>query len=112
NRSLLAAIATQTGGTLRFVVPGDPLDQIARDVLSDVATPPAPLAINWGTLGASDVVPATMPRVGAGQSALVLARVRRGATGNARVSGNVFGFTTLPAAHPLDGQTTNVGPLG
>lgn len=112
NRSLLTAIAAQTGGTLRFVVPGDPMDQIARDVLTDVATPPAPLAINWGTLGASDVVPATMPRVGAGQSVLVLARVRRGATGNARVSGNVFGFTELPATHPLDGQTTNVGPLG
>ena len=112
NRSLLTAIAAQTGGTLRFVVPGDPLDLIARDVLSDIATPPAPLAINWGTLGASDVVPATMPRVGAGQAALVLARVRRVAGGNARVNGNVFGFIELPAAHPLDGQTTNVGALG
>jgi len=112
NRSLLTAIATQTGGTVRFIVPGDPLDLIARDVLWDVATPPAPLAINWGTLGASDVVPATMPRVGAGQAALVVARVRRAAAGNARVNGSVFGFTELPAAHPLDGQTTNVGPLG
>ncbi|HSN25895.1 MAG TPA: VIT domain-containing protein [Kofleriaceae bacterium] len=112
NRSLLAAIAAETGGTLRFAVPGDPLEQIARDVLADVASPPLPLAINWGTLGASEVVPATMPRVGAGQAALVLARVRRAATGNARVSGNVFGFTELPAPRALEGQTTNVGPLG
>ena len=112
NRSLLGAIAAQTGGTLRFLAPGDPLDAVARDVLADVATPPSPLAINWGTLGAFDVVPATMPRVGAGQAVLVLARVRRGATGNARVRGDVLGFVEVPAARPLEGQTTNVGPLG
>lgn len=112
NRSLLAAIAAASNGTVRFAGIGDDFAALARDVISDVATPPEPLAISWGTLQASDVVPATLPRLGAGQATLVLARVKRvTATANARVRGDVFGFVSVPSAKPVDGATTTRGPL-
>lgn len=112
NRSLLTAIATATSGTVRFVLPGDPLDAIARDVLADVTSPPAPVAITWGTLAARDVVPATLPRLGAGQAALVLARVDRPGKGNARVDGAIIGFTAVTTSHAPEGSLTPLGALG
>ena len=39
-----------------------------------------------------------LPRLGAGQAALVLARVKRAAASNARVRGDVFGFTAVTRA--------------
>lgn len=112
NRSLLTRLASATGGTVRFAVPGDSLPDLARDVLADVATAPEPLAISWGTLGATEVVPATMPRLGAHQAALVLARVRKAVAGNARVAGDVIGFAAVTSPHAPEGATTPVGPLG
>lgn len=111
NRSLLAAIAVASGGTVRFAAVGDDFAALARDVIADVATPPEALAINWGTLQASDVVPATLPRLGAGQATVVLARVKRVTTANARVRGDVFGFVSVSPPKPIDGATTTHGPL-
>jgi Ca-activated chloride channel family protein len=111
NRSLLAAIASTTGGTVRFAVVGDDTQAIARDVIADVASPPEALAINWGTLAASDVVPATLPRVGANQAVLVLARVKKVQTANARVRGDLFGFTAVTPSKAPDGATTTHGSL-
>ncbi|HTL37808.1 MAG TPA: VIT domain-containing protein, partial [Kofleriaceae bacterium] len=111
NRSLLEAIASTTGGTVRFAVVGDDTQAIARDVLADIASPPEALSINWGTLAASDVVPATLPRVGANQAILVLARVKKVTTANARVRGDVFGFTAVTPSKAPDGATTTHGSL-
>jgi Ca-activated chloride channel homolog len=111
NRSLLAAIAHATGGTLRFATAGDDLAALARDVLADAASPPAPLTVTWGTLAARDVVPGELPRLGAGQAALVVARVARVQAANARVRGDVFGFVTVTPARPPLGATTSRGPL-
>ncbi|HSD87912.1 MAG TPA: VIT domain-containing protein, partial [Kofleriaceae bacterium] len=111
NRSLLSAIATTTGGTIRFAAIGDDVSALARDVLADVASPPESLSINWGTLAASDMVPATLPRVGSGQAILVLARVKRVQTANARVRGDVFGFTAVTPSKAPDGATTTKGAL-
>ncbi len=57
NRALLAAIATATGGTVRFAGPDADLAAMARDVIGDAAAPPPVLTVNWGTLAASDVRP-------------------------------------------------------
>jgi Ca-activated chloride channel family protein len=111
NRSLLAAIAAASNGTVRFAGVGDDFVALARNVLADVATPPEPLAINWGALQASDVVPATLPRLGAGQATIVLARVKRVTTANARVRGDVFGFVSVSPPKPIEGATTTHGPL-
>jgi Ca-activated chloride channel family protein len=111
NRSLLAAIAAASDGTVRFAGVGDDFAALARDVIADVATPPEALAINWGALQASDVVPATLPRLGAGQAAIVLARVKKVTTANARVRGDVFGFVSVTVPKPIDGATTTHGPL-
>jgi Ca-activated chloride channel family protein len=111
NRSLLEAIASATGGTLRYAVAGDDLAALAHDVLADAASPPPPLAVTWGTLGATDVVPATLPRVGAGQAALVLARVKQIQRANARVDGDVFAFTAITPSKPPAGATTPRGAL-
>ncbi len=111
NRSLLTALAATTGGTVRFATVGDDLTEIARDVLADAASQPEPLAITWGTLVASDVVPASLPRLGAGQATLVVARVKKVQVANARVRGDVFGFTAVPTPRPPDGATTPRGSL-
>ncbi|HEU4734316.1 MAG TPA: VIT domain-containing protein, partial [Kofleriaceae bacterium] len=76
-RATLARLAAATGGTVRYAVAGDDLNQLARAVAADLASPPAPLTINWGTLAAGDVEPAVLPRLGAGQALIVLARVKR-----------------------------------
>jgi Ca-activated chloride channel homolog len=111
NRSLLVAIAHASGGTVRFALASDELPALARDVLADVASPPERVAISWGTLAASDVVPAHLPRLGAGQALLVLARVKQVQAANARARGDVFGFTTLTSPIAPPGATTAGGPL-
>ena len=111
NRSLLAAIAAATGGTVRFALAGDDLQALARDVISDAANPPAALAVSWGTLSASDVVPAQLPRVGAGQATLVVARVAQAKAANARARGDVFALSTFTAGTAPAGATTSRGAL-
>ncbi len=111
NRSLLTQLATTTNGTVRFAAVGDDVSAIARDVLADAASPPEPLSITWGTLKASDVVPATLPRLGAGQAMLVVAKVKKVQAANARVRGDVFGFTMVTTPKPPDGATTTRGSL-
>jgi len=111
NRSLLAALATATGGTVRFALAGDDLQAVARDVISDVANPPAPLSVSWGTLAATDVMPAQLPRVGAGQATLVVARVAQPKAANARARGDVFALSTFSASAAPPGATTPRGAL-
>ncbi len=53
-RGLLGQIAAATGGTLRYLTVGDDLGALARATLADAAAPPAPLAVNWGALAASE----------------------------------------------------------
>ncbi|HEY5952230.1 MAG TPA: hypothetical protein VIV40_42320, partial [Kofleriaceae bacterium] len=111
NRGLLTQIAATTGGTVRFATIGDDLTALARDVVADAASQPEPLKITWGTLAALDVVPATLPRLGAGQATLVVARVKKAQTANARVRGDVFGFVMVTTPRPPDGATTPRGSL-
>ncbi|NVB81892.1 MAG: hypothetical protein HOV81_26155, partial [Kofleriaceae bacterium] len=111
NRGLLTQLAATTGGTVRFALADDDFGALATAVLADCATPSDPLSINWGTLAATDVVPATLPRLGAGQAMLVLAKVKRATTANARVRGDVFGFTAVTPSRTLDGATTSRGAL-
>ena len=111
NHALLAAIANRTNGTARFAQPGDDLQALARDVLADVAAPPEALAVSWGTLAASDVVPAVLPRVGTGQAVLVVARVKRAQQANARAHGELFAIETLGKAAAVPGATSAHGPL-
>jgi Ca-activated chloride channel family protein len=111
NRSLLAALAAATGGTVRFALAGDDLQALARDVISDAANPPAALAVSWGTLSATQVVPAQLPRVGAGQATLVVARVAQPKAANARARGDVFALSTFSAGNAPAGATTPRGAL-
>lgn len=111
NRALLEAIATQTGGTIRYALVSDDLAAIAQQVAADIAAPPQPLQVTWGTLAARDVVPAQLPRLGAGQAALVVARVDRAHAANARARGDVFAFATVDVKKPPEGATTPKGPL-
>jgi len=110
-RATLHQIAAATGGTERYAVAGDDLAVLARSVLGDLASPPPPLAINWGTLGASDVEPAVLPRLGAGQAALVVARIKRAQAANARTRGELFAFEALAPARAVDGAVTPHGAL-
>ncbi|MEO8552364.1 MAG: hypothetical protein ABI678_20445, partial [Kofleriaceae bacterium] len=111
NRSLLAALAAATGGTARFALAGDDFAVLARDVIADAVAPPAPLAVSWGTLVATEVVPAQLPRVGAGQALLVLAKVKQARAANARARGDVFALTSFTAPAAPVGATTPRGAL-
>jgi Ca-activated chloride channel homolog len=111
NRSLLAALAIATGGTVRFAIAGDDLPAIARDVISDAANPPAALGVSWGALTASDTVPAQLPRVGAGQAQLVVARVAQARAANARARGDVFALAAFTAPAAPAGATTPRGAI-
>ncbi|MEO7734376.1 MAG: hypothetical protein ABIY55_25695, partial [Kofleriaceae bacterium] len=110
-RATLQQIAAVTGGTVRYAIAGDDLAVLATAVLADLATPPAPLAINWGTLGATDVEPAVLPRLGAGQAMLIVARIRRAQAAIARTRGELFAFEALAPARAVDGAITTHGPL-
>jgi Ca-activated chloride channel family protein len=111
NRSLLQAIAAATNGTVRFAVVGDDLGELAKDAIADVAMPPGPLGVTWGTLAAREVVPAQLPRLGTGQAALLVARVTNAHPANARARGDVFAFASIANSHPPAGATTVKGPL-
>ncbi|MFN0247255.1 MAG: VIT domain-containing protein [Kofleriaceae bacterium] len=114
-RGLLVRIAGITGGTVRFVQPADDFALAAHQLAADLASPPSPVAVNWGTLSVSDVVPASLPRLGAGQAMIVVAKVRRthaaSPTANIRVRGELFAIETLSPAKPVDGAVTPVGAL-
>jgi hypothetical protein len=110
-RGLLTQIAATTGGTLRFTLPSDDLAAAAKATIADVASPPVPLTVSWGTLAASDVVPSALPRLGAGQAMLVLAKVVRAQTANARARGELFSLETTSPSPTIDGATTAAGPL-
>ena len=110
-RGLLTQIAAATGGTVRFAVPGDDLEAFAKATVIDASTPASPLAVSWGTLAASDVVPGVLPRLGTGQAMLVLARVKRVQTANARARGELFAIETLAPGRAVDGATSAAGPL-
>jgi len=110
-RGLLLQLAAASGGTVRFAIPGDDLHALAKAALADASSPPAALTVTWGTLAANDVVPGTLPRLGAGQATIVFARVKRAQTANARARGELFAIETLPAGRAVDGATTAMGPL-
>jgi Ca-activated chloride channel homolog len=110
-RATLSQIAAASGGTLRHAVIGDDVAALARAALADVASLPAPLTVNWGTLAASEIEPAVLPRLGAGQAMLVLARVKRVQAANARARGELFAFEVLAPGPAIDGATTPRGPL-
>ncbi|CAN5194071.1 hypothetical protein BH11MYX1_BH11MYX1_50100 [soil metagenome] len=111
NRSLLSAIAAATNGTLRFAVAGDDLVALAADVISDATNPGPAVSLSWGTLAASSVVPAQLPRIGAGQSTLVVAAVKHAQASNARAGGDVFALTSFTAPKAPVGATASVGAL-
>jgi Ca-activated chloride channel family protein len=110
-RATLTRIAAVTGGTVRFAVVGDDVGALVRGVIADLATRPAPLAITWGTLGASEVEPAALPRLGAGQAMLAVARIKTAQRANARARGEVVAFEMLEPGRGLAGAVTMRGPL-
>ncbi len=110
-RGVLTQIAASTNGTVRFATPGDDLGALAKATLADLATPPAPLSVTWGTLQASDVVPGTLPRLGAGQAIVVLARVKKAQVANGRARGELFAIDIVQPGRPVDGATSPMGPL-
>ncbi len=109
-RALLTQLAAITGGTVRFLLPADDLGGIAKGTVLDLASPPPVLTVNWGTLTASEVVPAILPRLGAGQAMLVLARVSKVQTANVRARGELFAIETIQPGAAW-GATTGAGPL-
>jgi Ca-activated chloride channel family protein len=120
NRSLCAAIAAATGGVARFADAEDPTG-IAGRVVDDLRHPTAAPAIEWGGLEVVDVVPAVLPRLGAGQAVTVLARTpaavgktaaRAKVSGGAGAGGGAFGFEVEATPAMRRGATSGHGVVG
>ncbi|MGE3459643.1 MAG: vWA domain-containing protein, partial [Kofleriaceae bacterium] len=111
-RGLLTQLAAATRGTIRFAGVGDDLSAIASARVLDAASPATAMTVTWGTLAVSDVVPGVLPRLGGGQSMLVLARIERAELANGRAHGELFAIVPGEPPRPVDGMTTAVGPLG
>ena len=76
NRWLLGALAARGGGGARFAGAGDDIAAIASAVVGHAAAPAlAGIAIDWGALDAAEPAPARIGDLGAGDAAIVLARV-------------------------------------
>ncbi|MGE0870144.1 MAG: VIT domain-containing protein [Kofleriaceae bacterium] len=111
-RGLLTRLAATTRGTIRFAGVGDDLPAIASAAVGDAASPAPAVAVTWGTLAVSDVVPGQLPRLGGGQAMLVLARIKRAELANGRANGELFAIEPAAPQRPLEGATSVVGPLG
>jgi Ca-activated chloride channel homolog len=120
NRSLCAAIAAATGGVTRFADAEDP-SGIAGRVVDDLRHPAAAPVIEWGGLEVVDVVPAVLPRLGAGQAVTVLARTpaavgkaaaRAKVSGGAGAGGGAFGFEVEATPAMRRGATSGHGLVG
>ncbi|MBO9447551.1 VIT and VWA domain-containing protein [Ruegeria sp. R14_0] len=92
NRYLLDAMADEGRGFARYVDPtedaSDVAETLARDLKSPVLTD---IAIDWGGLKVTDVVPQRIPDLFDGGSVRVLARYEGGGSADVQVNGMVQG---------------------
>jgi Ca-activated chloride channel family protein len=111
NRSLLRAIAASTGGTLRFASDDAAVaGAVARAVVVDAGVAGTPPVIDWGGIEVTDVVPATLPRLGTGQAITILGRTaKEKRAGKGRASGDGFAIEVAPRAPAMPGATTPRG---
>lgn len=106
NRYLLDAMANEGRGYARYVPVGEDPEEIAEALAADLKSPLlTDINIDWGNLDVSEVVPAKIPDLFAGQSLRVYARhVGRTKTARITVKGLVRG---RPAEMPVDLVLTN-----
>jgi Ca-activated chloride channel family protein len=111
NRSLIAGIAAATGGVARYVDPDD-VAATAKLVIGDVAHPADPPVIDWGGLEVTDMIPAVLPRLGAGQAITVFGRTRRARVARARINRDAgFAIEVEDRPAPRLGATSPHGVL-
>ncbi|MEM1230201.1 MAG: VIT and VWA domain-containing protein [Pseudomonadota bacterium] len=82
NRYLLETLARTGAGFARYLDPTDDADEVAEALAARLAEPLlTELAIDWGALPVTDVVPAQLPDLYAGQSVRIQGRYRHPAVG-------------------------------
>ena len=106
NRYLLDAMADEGRGYTRYVPVGEDANDVAETLAADLKSPLlTDISIDWGELDVSDVVPARIPDLFAGQGLRVYAR-HDGKTDRARIT--VKGLAQGRAAEmPVDLVLTN-----
>lgn len=115
NRYLLDGMADEGRGYARYVDPTDDAFEMAEQLALDLKTPLlTDISIDWGTLSVSEMSPARIPDLFAGQQLRVLAR-HDGGAGEIRVNGLVAGRpASLPiqvAPHGENGESHEAIPL-
>ena len=102
NRYLLDAMAEEGRGYARYVDPtqraSDVADTLARDLKSPVLTD---IAIDWGELNVSEVVPQHIPDLFDGGAVRVLARYEGGGSADIRINGLVQGREAQMSLSPV-----------
>ncbi|MEM7778710.1 MAG: VIT domain-containing protein [Pseudomonadota bacterium] len=106
NRYLLDAMAKEGRGYARYVPVGADPNEVAETLAADLKSPLlTDISIDWGDLDVSDVVPARIPDLFAGQGLRVYAR-HDGASETARIT--LTGFVRGRSAEmPVDLVLTN-----
>ncbi|MFV0361365.1 VIT and vWA domain-containing protein [Tropicimonas sp.] len=110
NRYLLDGMADEGRGYARYVDPGKDAGEIAEQLAADLRTPLlTDIAIDWGDLKVTEVTPARIPDLFAGNQLRVLARYE-GDSGALRVNGQVAGHrASLPVTVAPAGDDGGTG---
>lgn len=88
NRYLLEELARVGRGFVRYMDPTESVDEVARSLANRLAEPVlTDLEIDWGNLQVTDVTPAALPDLFAGESLRVQGRYAAGAEGQIELRG-------------------------
>ena len=109
NRYLLDGMANEGRGYARYVDPTEDTYEVAEQLAVDLKTPLlTDISIDWGDIAVTEMSPARIPDLFAGQQLRILARYDGGA-GGIRVNGLVAGRpASLPVTLPTDEERSEV----
>jgi len=92
NRFLLSEMGRKGRGFARFMDPTEDADEVARELADKLGSPVlTDINIDWGNLKVSDVTPAVIPDLFAGDSIRVLGKIEGNGTHMVEVKGRVRG---------------------
>ena len=115
NRFLLSEMGRKGRGFARFMDPTEDAEEVALELAGKLESPVlTDIRINWGDLNVSEVTPAVIPDLFAGDSIRVLGKIDGSGTHTVQVQGQVRGRqASLPiqAAVPEKNGTVSLSPI-
>ncbi|MDH3257007.1 MAG: VIT and VWA domain-containing protein, partial [Nitrospinota bacterium] len=112
NRFLLSEMGRKGRGFARFMDPTEDAEEVAQELAGKLESPVlTDIQIDWGDLKVSEVTPAVIPDLFAGDSIRVLGKTEGSGTHTVQVKGRVRGRqASLPVQAVLTGSTEEMTP--